>query len=608
MHIQRKEESDLKKIKLNCAVLCEGKYDKIKLSSVLDAQIFTTDGFSVFNNSQKKAMLRKLCEARGLVIITDSDRAGGFIRSKLKGMLPAGKVKNIYIPQIRGKEKRKTQYSKDGFLGVEGMSPDTLREVFARAGLTEDPDGKSAVPVTKAQLYSLGLSGQNDSAEKREKILKKLELPCDLTANAMLSAFEMLGVEYADLCKLCEQTFAEDTAGGVLPDAEFFDFFPEDVLKILEILIKSGYSAHFVGGCVRDYLMGIAPHDFDITTNASSDEIISAADSCGAQATLVGGSCGTVLLKYGECEAEITPYRAEGAYNDHRHPSEVVFVKDIKEDLSRRDFTVNALALTFDGKNIFLTDNFDGLSDISNHVIKCVGHPDTRFYEDALRILRALRFAVRLGFDISPETAASITKNAHLLSHISAERKSEELRKILVCARVFGVLREFPEVFSEIVGNFSGNGIDAVPPVFTCRMFYLLRFFRAEDIKKLLCEMKLSGAEQKDILQFKDIFDTLEGAEDIQREKGIELIAKYGEFFEKYLEIFGKSALFEDIFANPEIPKSIKQLDISGNDLAALGLCGKDIGNTLDALLIDALSGRTENKKSELLKAVCVGR
>lgn len=582
----------MEKIKLNCAVLCEGKYDKIKLSSVIDAVIITTDGFSVFNNSQKKALLRRLCEARGLVIITDSDRAGNFIRSKLKGMLPAGKVKNIYIPQIRGKEKRKTQYSKDGFLGVEGMSTDTLREIFARAGLMQDSKCENTVPVTKAQLYSLGLSGRDDSAQRRSDVCKKLSLPADLTANAMLSAMEMLGITYEELYEICGAR-----------ERKYEEFFPQDVRNILGFLIKSGFEAHFVGGCVRDFFMECRPHDFDITTNASSDSIISAAQAFGAQAFLVGGNCGTVLVKYGDCQAEITPYRAEGAYNDHRHPSQVDFVKDLSLDLSRRDFTVNAMALTENtGGSIILTDNFGGIDDIKNRVIKCVGNADTRFFEDALRILRALRFSVRLGFDIHPETASAITKNASLLSHISAERKSDELKNILVSGDPSGVVGAFPEVFSEIVGNFAGNGVQKVPPLFTMRLFYILRFRNAEEIEKLLCEMKLSCAEQDEINRFKKIFDECGGVDgDIPAETGHLLIAKYGDFFADYLKIFGKYRLFADVFENDSIPKNLKQLNISGSEVAAMGYKGENIGKVLFALLHAAICGKVSNERSELL-------
>lgn len=196
----------MEKIKLDCTVLCEGKYDKIKLSSVIDGVIITTDGFSVFNNSEKRELLKKLCESRGLLIITDSDRAGVFIRRKLKGMLPPDKVRHIYIPEIRGKEKRKDKASKDGLLGVEGMSAQLLRELLESAGVAESFDSAPiSEPITKAQLFSLGLSGQDGSAERREAVCKELGLPHSLTANGLLEALFMLGISYSDLCNMISQ-------------------------------------------------------------------------------------------------------------------------------------------------------------------------------------------------------------------------------------------------------------------------------------------------------------------------------------------------------------------------------------------------------------------
>ncbi len=197
----------MEKIKLSCAVLCEGKYDKIKLSSVIDGMILTTDGFSVFNNSEKRAMIKKLCELRGLVIITDSDRAGVFIRQKLKGMLPQDRVKHLFIPEIAGKEKRKQKPSKDGLLGVEGISSGTLYDIIAKADLDsffEDNKPCNVSPLTKAQLYSLGLSGGKESALKREKLCRKLQLPHGLTSNALVCALEMLGLDFEKVREMCE--------------------------------------------------------------------------------------------------------------------------------------------------------------------------------------------------------------------------------------------------------------------------------------------------------------------------------------------------------------------------------------------------------------------
>ncbi len=198
----------MEKIKLSCAVLCEGKYDKIKLSSVIDGMILTTDGFSVFNNSEKRAMIKKLCEVRGLVIITDSDRAGVFIRQKLKGMLPADRVKHLYIPEIAGKEKRKDKPSKDGLLGVEGISSKTLYDIIKNADPDSFFDGSRAEnvpPLSKAQLYSLGLSGGEGSAERRERLCLKLSLPRGLSANALISALEMLGYDLERVKELCDE-------------------------------------------------------------------------------------------------------------------------------------------------------------------------------------------------------------------------------------------------------------------------------------------------------------------------------------------------------------------------------------------------------------------
>lgn len=581
----------MEKIKLNCAVLCEGKYDKIKLSALLDAVIITTDGFSVFNNAEKKALIRKLCDARGLVIITDSDRAGNFIRSKLKGMLPQGKVKNLYIPEIRGREKRKKQDSKDGLLGVEGMSIETLRRVFEKAGLTDTATCPTAPAVTKAQLYTLGLSGCADSAEKRAQVLKKLDLPTGLTANAMLCALEMLGTTYNELAALC---------GFDEQKLKFESFFPSSVRTILSNLINAGYEAHFVGGCVRDFFTNRTPGDFDITTNADSDTIIRIQTACGAQAQLTGGNCGTVKVTYCTCSAEITPYRTESGYTDHRHPSRVEYVQNINQDLCRRDFTVNALALTLDvNGNVVLTDNFGGLEDIKSGTLRCIGDPTVRFTEDALRILRALRFCVQLDFKIHPQTADAINKTAQLLDYVSAERRCEELKKMLICGCPEAVLCDFPTVFSKILGNYVGKDVNKVPPLFTKRLFYILKNNDRSMFEKTLYALKLTSAQHDEIMQYKEIYDAC--GENVSRDAGLELIARHGEFFGEYLEIFGRYCDFADVLDDVCVPKSLRQLDISGSDLAAIGFEGAQIGTALEKLLLCAVCRKVKNKKQELI-------
>lgn len=178
-------------------IVVEGRYDKNTLSQVFDAVIVETSGFGVFNDREKLALLRRLAEARGLVILTDSDGAGFVIRNFLKGAIDPALVKQAYIPDIPGRERRKRAPSKEGKLGVEGMSPEVLIEALRRAGATlggEEP-ARRAGGITKATLYELGLSGGPGSAEKRRALLKELDLPEKLSANALLDVLNALYTE-----------------------------------------------------------------------------------------------------------------------------------------------------------------------------------------------------------------------------------------------------------------------------------------------------------------------------------------------------------------------------------------------------------------------------
>lgn len=175
-------------------IVVEGRYDKNTLLQVFDAVIVETSGFGVFNDREKLALLRRLAEARGLVILTDSDGAGFVIRNFLKGAIDPALVKMAYVPEIEGKERRKDKRSKEGKLGVEGMSRDTLVEALRRAGATMDGESTThrAGGITKATLYELGLSGRPDSAGRRREFLKKLGLPEKLGANALLDVLNAL--------------------------------------------------------------------------------------------------------------------------------------------------------------------------------------------------------------------------------------------------------------------------------------------------------------------------------------------------------------------------------------------------------------------------------
>ena len=173
------------------AIVVEGRYDKNTLSQVVDTLILETAGFGIFKNPEQMALLRRAAQRRGLIVLTDSDGAGFVIRNRIKGALPKEQVKHAYIPDVYGKEKRKKQGGKEGKLGVEGMPPQVLLEVLRRAGATflgeKSGEEETLPPLTKADLMAAGLAGGGDSAQKRQVLLKQLELPEHMSANALLA-------------------------------------------------------------------------------------------------------------------------------------------------------------------------------------------------------------------------------------------------------------------------------------------------------------------------------------------------------------------------------------------------------------------------------------
>ncbi len=202
---------------------------------------------------------------------------------------------------------------------------------------------------------------------------------------------------------------------------------PADVEKIINTLEASGHEAYAVGGCVRDCILGKTPHDWDITTSAQPGDV----KALFKKTFDTGIEHGTVTVLMGKTGYEVTTYRIDGKYEDGRHPSEVIFTASLEEDLKRRDFTINAMAYNPDRG---LVDLFDGMADLKKGIIRAVGNPIERFTEDALRMLRALRFAAQLGFDIEPATYEAIKALAPTLAKISAERIQVELVKLVTSA------------------------------------------------------------------------------------------------------------------------------------------------------------------------------
>ena len=192
----------MEKIRINQAVIVEGKYDKIKLSNIIDAFIIETNGFGIFRDKEKLKFIKKLADERGIIILTDSDHAGFMIRSYLSSAIPKEKIINVYIPDVFGKEKRKTAPSKEGKLGVEGMSKDTLLEAFKRANISCESVDRGE-PVTSYDLYELGFSGTPNAKQNKKKLLKALDLPEFLSTSSLLSCINnmMTREEFIELAE-----------------------------------------------------------------------------------------------------------------------------------------------------------------------------------------------------------------------------------------------------------------------------------------------------------------------------------------------------------------------------------------------------------------------
>lgn len=223
---------------------------------------------------------------------------------------------------------------------------------------------------------------------------------------------------------------------------------PNGAAVIVDTLQEKGFDAYVVGGCVRDSLLGIKPKDWDICTSATPMQVETIFS--GNRVLETGIRHGTVTVLMDDGQYEVTTFRTDGAYSDFRRPDTVEFVSDVKEDLSRRDFTMNALAFNQNG----LLDLYGGCSDIQNRVVSCVGKADDRFNEDALRMMRALRFASVYGFSIAEDTSLAIHRNRELLKHIAAERINAELCKLLQGDFSLPILLKYSDVMAVIIPEF----------------------------------------------------------------------------------------------------------------------------------------------------------
>ena len=376
---------------------------------------------------------------------------------------------------------------------------------------------------------------------------------------------------------------------------------PSYIEFALNRLSNKGYKAYIVGGCVRDYIMKKTPNDYDIATNALPEQIISAFHDC--KHILSGVKHGTVSIIKDKEIIEITTYRIDSSYSDNRHPDKVSFTDNLLSDLSRRDFSINAIAMDKDGSII---DVFNGLNDISNKVIRCVGDPNKRFTEDGLRILRGLRFASVLDFHIDKCTSNSIHKFSYLLKNISAERIQTEFTKIICGYNAEKILCDYFDVFSQILPfRYNYKGINKIKNDVTQRLAYLMIGQTNNKILEVASILKLSNYYRDSILFLCNNLNIIKGINKIGIKKLLSVyttqqVIKLIEFAVDSIGAYNVINVLNEIIYNNE-PCRIEDLDINGNDLKSIGYKGKEISSILNNLLNSVIVGICENQKKQLM-------
>ena len=428
---------------------------------------------------------------------------------------------------------------------------------------------------------------------------------------------------------------------------------------ILQMLAAAGHEGYLLGGCVRDLLRGVEPHDWDICTSALPEE--TEQRFAGRRILGTGLKHGTVTVLVEGEPYEITTYRTEGPYSDRRRPDYVRFVPDLAEDLARRDFTMNAIAMDLDGN---LRDPFGGAEDIRAGLIRCVGEPDPRFQEDGLRVMRALRFAAVFGYEIEAHTARAIHENRAMLDRVAAERINAELRKLLAGKDAGNVLRQYPDVFCQFWPQLGPlvtleqhnpwhcrggwehtiHSVEAAPADVALRLAMLLH-----DIGKPAC--KSTDEQGVDHFYGHPAVSARLADEMLQalkfdnktRERVVLLVKRHdvplpptGPAIRRWLSRLGPEAFFqllevkradnmgqnlekvrgrlaelgeiraqaERILAEKQC-LTLKDLAVNGRDVIAAGIePGPEVGQVLEGLLKRILDGEIQNQRNALLKGI----
>ena len=392
----------------------------------------------------------------------------------------------------------------------------------------------------------------------------------------------------------------------------------EGAAELLDTLHRAGYAAYVVGGCVRDSLLGLTPHDWDLCTSALPQQVM---ELFGAQRCIPTGlQHGTVTVKQSGALYEITTFRTEGTYTDGRHPDEVHFVPDVREDLARRDFTINAMAYN---EKEGLVDPFGGQTDLQSGVLRAVGVPRQRFTEDALRILRLHRFAARFGFAIDPPTAQAAQELCAHLDCVSVERIEEELAKLLSAPAPAAYLDE--KILGVVLPELSPEALAAAKPVVDAcpageralpvRLAALLLSLGEDGTRRTLKRLRCSNAciEETAVL----VREAVPGVPVSLNIYARRLLGKYNLCTVQRIAALGTALQPEraaDFAALSELAEQldadgvccrVSQLAVNGRDLMAAGVpAGPGIRKVLEALLDGVIREEYPNERQALLAAV----
>ena len=388
--------------------------------------------------------------------------------------------------------------------------------------------------------------------------------------------------------------------------------------ELLHALHAAGHAAYVVGGCVRDSLLGLTPHDWDLCTSALPQQVM---ELFGAQRCIPTGlQHGTVTVKQSGALYEITTFRTEGTYTDGRHPDEVHFVPDVREDLARRDLTINAMAYN---EKEGLVDPFGGQADLQSGIVRAVGVPRQRFTEDALRILRLYRFAARFGFAIDPPTAQAAQELCAHLDCVSVERIEEELAKLLSAPAPAAYLNE--KILSVVLPELSPETLAAAKPVvdacpagaenLSIRLAALLLSLGEDGIRRTLKRLRCSNAliEEAAVL----VREAVPGVPVSLNIYARRLLGKYNLCTVQRIAALGTALQPEraaDFAALSELAEQldadgvccrVSQLAVNGRDLMAAGVpAGPGIRKVLEALLDGVIREEYPNERQALLAAV----